>query len=58
MRGHGLVTAGGMLLAGVVAIGTWLYVLGAMPPFPWNGWAFNGLLWAALAYALLLGRAR
>ena len=51
-----LTTAGGVALAAIVALGTALYVRGIAPPFPYNAWAFNGLLLACLAYALCLGR--
>lgn len=53
-----LVTLGGMALAALVTVGSWLYVSGVTPPFPLNAWAFNGLLLVCLAYALAFGRAR
>ena len=53
----GLTTLGGVLLALVIAVGTWLYVAGIAPPFPINAWAFNGALCLAAVYALALGRA-
>lgn len=53
----GRVTAlGGMLLAGGIAVGTWLYVAGVAPPFPWSAWAFHGALAVCLLYALAFGR--
>ncbi len=51
-----LVTTGGVLLALVVAVGTWLYVAGVAPPYPWNGRAFQALLLLCTVYALLFGR--
>jgi len=52
-----LVTAGGMALALLVTVGTWLYITGIAPTFPLNAWAFNGLLLLCLAYALAFGKA-
>jgi len=51
-----LITLGGVLFAGLIALGTWLYVAGVSPPFPLNAWVFNGLVLGSTAYALLLGR--
>jgi hypothetical protein len=51
-----LITLGGVLLAGLVVVGTWLYVAGHAPPFPLSAWAFNGLVILSTAYALLFGR--
>lgn len=51
-----LITLGGLFLAGLVTLGTWLYVTGNSPPFPQNVWGFNGLLLISLVYALLFGR--
>lgn len=56
--GDAVVSAVGALLAGVVAGGTGCYIAGIAPPFPWNLWAFNGLLWLCVLYALVLGRSR
>jgi len=53
---RGGVTAGGVALALLVTVGTWLYVRGVMPPYPWNLWAFQGVLLVSLAYAMLFGR--
>ena len=53
----GLTTLGGVLLALVIAAGTWLYMAGLAPPFPTNAWAFNAALCFTTAYALTLGRA-
>lgn len=53
-----LVTLGGMLLAGLVTLGTWLYVAGLAPSFPLNVWAFNGMVLLSLVYALLFGRSK
>ena len=53
-----LVTLGGIALAAVVTAGTWLYVAGIAPPYPWNLRAFQLLLLVCLGYALLLGRTR
>jgi hypothetical protein len=50
------VDAGAVALAAVVAAGTWLYVAGLAPPFPWNVWGFNLLLGLCLAYAFAFGR--
>lgn len=52
-----LITLGGVLLAAVITVGTWLYVAGKAPPFPLNAWAFNGMVLVSLVYALLFGRA-
>ncbi len=52
-----VVTAGGVLLAAVIAAATWLYVSGQAPPPPLNAWAFHGALLLCTAYALLFGRA-
>jgi hypothetical protein len=46
----------GVLLAMLVTAGTGCYVAGLAPPFPYNAWAFNGLLAACLLLALLRGR--
>lgn len=51
-------TAGGVLLASLVTVGTGLYVSGLAPPFPWNAHAFNALVLISIAYALRFGRAR
>jgi len=51
-----LITLGGVFLAGLVALGTGLYVAGAAPPFPLNMWGFNGLVLLCMGYALLWGR--
>ncbi len=55
---RGLVTASGVVLAAVIAVGTWAYVAGIAPPYPMNAAAFNGALLATLALALLGGRNR
>jgi hypothetical protein len=52
------VTVAGILLATVIAVGTWLYVQGAAPPYPWNMRAFQGLLLLCTLFALLFGRSR
>jgi hypothetical protein len=46
----------GILLSVVVAAGTWLYVAGIQPPFPWSVWAFNGLFAVCVVLALWFGR--
>lgn len=48
----------GVLLSAVVVIGTALYVLGIAPPFPYNAWAFNGMVLISTALALTRGRSR
>lgn len=52
-----LITLGGLLLAGIVTVGTWLYVAGKAPPFPLNAQAFYGMVLVSIIYALLFGRA-
>jgi len=49
-------SAVGVLLAALIAVGTWLYVAGVMPPFPWNAWAFSAALWTSIGLALAFGR--
>jgi hypothetical protein len=51
-----LADVAGILLSVVVAAGTWLYVAGIQPSFPWSVWAFNGLFALCVAVALRLGR--
>jgi hypothetical protein len=52
-----LIAAGGVVLGAAVVVGTALYVRGAGPAFPFNGWAFQAMLGLCLVYALLFGRA-
>ena len=54
--GSRVITAGGVVLALLVAVGTALYVRGIAPPFPWNAHAFNLLLLVCILYALAFGR--
>ncbi len=54
--GRGLITAGGVALALLVAVGTALYIAGIAPPPPWNAHAFNLLLVVCILYALAFGR--
>lgn len=53
-----LTTALGIILAVVVVAGTALYIRGMAPPYPYNAWAFNGMVLLSLVLALLAGRAR
>lgn len=54
--GTRLITAGGILLALVVAAGTVLYIQGIAPPFPWSAHAFNLMLLVCILYAVAFGR--
>ncbi len=56
MRGSLWIAAGGMLLAGVVAVGTGLLVAGTVPPAPWSGRLFQAVFAVTVIYALAFGR--
>lgn len=53
-----MTTLVGILLSVVVVAGTWLYVAGIAPSYPWNTATFNGMLLVCLGFALWRGRAR